>query len=398
MKLMEFGINNIKMLYKRAIKKLYEKAFGDTVVLNINRDFLNPNQKTVLLCYTVEMFNITFEKTVYHANMYHSIQMIKVLIEHGYAIDICKAKSIFDSRKLKRNYAYIIGFGPLYKQIIDEGIKGKRILLLTENDPFFVKEKYNQRIQYFIERHGKSRLRHNLRRDTFYTLEQIELSDICIAMSSDYNLARISSMMKTYKVHVNALVNYKFIYETKDIPEIRNNFVWFGSAGFIHKGLDILVDVFSQLPQFTLSIYGLNQSERPIVEQYITDNIKICGSVDVLSDRFISEVINRNTFVISASCSEGMNTGVATCMMHGLIPVMTKETGFDNPGFFIELDDFSVESIKQTLLEIEKISDEALSQKGLSVYNYSIETFSLNNFTQEFNSIITEIEELDENI
>lgn len=389
---MVYGINKLKSIFYGVIRKLYENEYGGKFVLNINRNFLNPQQKKILLCYSVEMFNLTFESTVFHANMFHSIQMIKVLINHGYSIDVCKAKNTFDLKRLKRNYDFIIGFGPLYESIIAEDIKGKKILLLTENDPVYVKEKYKLRVNYFIERHGRSLLRFNTRRDAFYTPRQIELSDICIAMTSDFNLARINKLMTTYKINVNGLSNDSFILENKCLQGVRHNFVWFGSAGAIHKGLDILVDVFAQLPNYSLSLYGLNKKEKPLIEKIASNNIKICGSIDVTTDNFIQDVVDKHAFVISASCSEGMNTGVATCMMHGLIPVMTKETGFDNPGCYVDFEDYSIEGIKAVILELEKISNERLAEMRDSVYKYARKTYSLENFTKEFDEIITSIE------
>lgn len=389
---MAFGTNKIKTIYQAIVRRLYEKEYGGKIILNINRDLLNDSQKTVLLCYMVKEFETNFTTTITHANMYHSLQMVKVLTDHGYAIDVCHAKSVVDLQRLKREYDYIIGFGPLYEAIIKDGIKGCRILLLTENDPKTVQEKYAERIAYFKQRHGSKLLKFNTPRTAFYNENQVDKSEVCIAMNSDYNLSRIQRLMPTYKIKVNTLCNPNYRFEIKDFATAKKHFVWFGSAGAIHKGLDILVDAFAELPDMQLSIYGLTESEVPLIEPLLTPNVQIKGRIDVRSDKFITEVVNKHAFVISASCSEGMNTGVATCMMHGLIPVVTKETGFDNPGFIFEMEDYKTASIQSSLCKITQTANEVLNSLSEQVFTYSQQSFSLSNFAEEFDSIISDIE------
>ena len=389
---MAFGISKCVTFYQRLIRKLYQREFGGIVILNINKDLLDKTQKSVLLCYTVNQFEINFNGRITHANMFHVIQMIKVLIGRNYSIDVCKAKSVYDIEKLKQSYDYIIGFGPLYEALIRKGIKGHKILLLTENDPYAVETKYSERIDYFKQRHGANLIKGNKRRNSFYSLYQVDNSEACIGMNSSFNLSRIQTLMNLYKIKVNAISNENYIYKEKDFNKIRNNFVWFGSAGVIHKGLDILVDAFAQLPEYTLSVYGLPQSELSVIKSFLPSNVHICGSIDVRTDSFIQEVVNKNSYVISASCSEGMNTGVATCMMHGLIPVITKETGFDNPGFIKEFEDYKVDYIVSFIKDLANISDVELGKLSKEVYSYSQKAFSLENFTKEFETIIKDIE------
>lgn len=389
---MAFGTNKIKTIYQAIVRRLYEKEYGGKIILNINRDLLNKTQKTVLLCYMVKEFETNFTTTITHANMYHSLQMVKVLANHGFAIDVCHAKSVVDLKRLKREYDYIIGFGPLYEAIINDGIKGRRILLLTENDPKTVQEKYAERIAYFKQRHGSKPLKYNTPRTAFYSENQVNKSEVCIAMNSDYNLSRIQRLMPTYKVKVNTLCNPNYEFEFKNLDTAKKHFVWFGSAGAIHKGLDILVDAFAELPDLHLSIYGLTDSEVPLIEPLLTPNVQIKGRIDVRSDEFITEVVNKHAFVISASCSEGMNTGVATCMMHGLIPVVTKETGFDNPGMMIEFEGYKVCILKDVILSASKMENECLEKLSKANFDYSNANFTLDNFTKEFDEILSNIE------
>lgn len=393
MKRMVFGINKIKDIFRYIVKFLYEKQFGLYSLLNLNRDLLNKEQKKILLCYTVRPFQMKVDHKIYHANILHSLQMIKVLINHGYAIDVLKTNDLLCINKLRDEYDIILGFGPVFEKIISVFNNGKKILFLTENDPRNVTIKYKEREDYFRLRHGSSLLRYSIKRDEFYTEKQITNANIVIAMTSDYNLNFIKeSGLPLYKINCNGIKNDNYLYDSSNVFKNRNNFVWFGSTGLIHKGLDILIDTFKLLPDKTLSIYGVDSRELPIINNRLPFNVHLCGRIDVYSQEYINEVLLKNSFIIFPSCSEGMSTAVATSMMHGLIPIITPECGFDNPGYFIELNDFHIESIIETIKMLDLKTEIELKDLSEKVYIYSQKYFSLSYFTKSFDKILTDIE------
>lgn len=392
---MAFGKNKLRFIYEYFLTKLYQKNFGEDYVLNINRDLLNPHQKKALVIYITKDFKIDFDSEIYHPNLTHSLQMISVLIKKGYAIDVFHTKGVNSFRYVQKNYDIIIGFGPLYEKVIESGVNGFPILFLTENDPRVVKNKYQERINYYKERHSDNAYTKSRSRESFYSERQLEFSKVCIAMSSSFNIANMHNLFnKVYTINVNGLYNTNFKFDINNAVRNKKNFVWFGSNGCIHKGLDILVDVFSQLPEYTLSIYGLPAYEYSIIKDKITHNIHYCGSINVFSDAFITDVLNKHCFVISASCSEGMNSGVATCMRHGLIPVITKETGFEPHESIIELNDYDVNSIREIIVKICSYDAITIQKMSESVFNYGNDFFGLKYFTSSFDDIITDIETL----
>jgi glycosyltransferase involved in cell wall biosynthesis len=87
------------------------------------------------------------------------------------------------------------------------------------------------------------------------------------------------------------------------------HFLWFGGAGLVHKGLDLLLDYFYENPSLTLHICGPIESE-PLFAQaykkelYETENIIMHGFVDIRGQVF-EEIIKRCAFVVFPSCSEG---------------------------------------------------------------------------------------------
>ena len=115
------------------------------------------------------------------------------------------------------------------------------------------------------------------------------------------------------------------------------------------------------------------------------------GIVNVMSDVYINEIINKNSFVILDSCSEGMASGVATCMMHGLIPIVTKESGFNEASAIVELDDYKVESIVNTVRKLISLSDAEILNLRYRTFEYARNNFSIGEFTRKFSMIMDNI-------
>lgn len=387
---MVFGINKVRFVYEQILDKLHKRAFGEDYILNINRNLLNPGQKKVLFIYITKIAKTDFNSAVYHPNLMHCLQMLNSLIQMGYAVDLFHTRGVHSIQYVQKEYDLILGFGPLYEQVIEKGIKGYPVLYLTENDPRSVSNLYRDRIEYYKERHADNQYKKSLSRESFYTSKQIELSKACIAMTSLYNLEKIKKdMSDVYSININGLKNQHFVFDEQNAERNKRNFVWFGSNGCLHKGLDILVDAFAKLPDCTLSIYGLPSSEYSIIKKKLTPNIHYKTSVNVHSDAFITDVVNKHCFVVSASCSEGMNSGIATCMRHGLIPVVTKETGYEPHECIIEFEDYKVEHIISKVKQICEMDDAQVRRLSRITYEYGNMSYSLEAFTERFNYVLT---------
>ena len=86
-----------------------------------------------------------------------------------------------------------------------------------------------------------------------------------------------------------------------------------------------------------------------------------------------------------------MASGVATCMMHGLIPIITKECGFnDIPGILV-LDDFKVETVAKILDRISSISEDEVRGLRVLAYQTAQKEFSIEKFTEDFGSVMDRI-------
>lgn len=381
-------------LFKYAYK--FSCIFGPNEQTNINLNLLDNSQKRVLISY-ISLWRKDFSK-IYHAQSFHMNQMIYYFIKMGYCVDVCRLDDMYAYEQLKNNkYDIIIGFGSVYNKFLNEHDVPLKICFITENNPEVVNKKYQERLEYFSERHSNIDSSKSIARKGYYDITQFKKSDYCILMSSNYNAESFKSYAENiFLINANAIYNTNIAFNEVEfknsISTSYNNYLWFGSLGLIHKGLDILIDVFNEYPDLNLNCYGIDRREKYIFKSIPKGrNVIDCGSVNVLDEKYYKDIVLKHNFVILPSCSEGMSTAVATCMAHGLIPIITKECGFESKPFIIELDGFRVEDIRKVIQNTQKMSNEEIFEMKKQCYEYARSNFSLKNFDNQFTNIMNNI-------
>ena len=119
----------------------------------------------------------------------------------------------------------------------------------------------------------------------------------------------------------------------KDYAAASRRFLWIGSDGFVHKGLDLVLEAFADLPGFELFVCGPIFRE-PAFERafyrelHRTPNIHTLGWVDPASPRF-AELARSSIGIVFPSCSEGGGVSALLGLHAGLLPVVTRESSVD---------------------------------------------------------------------
>lgn len=369
--------------------------FGGKYQVNINLDLLNSSQKKVLLCY-LHLEDVDFDK-VKHANYMHANQIVKYFVNNDYCIDVCACSDIFSFEILKnKKYDIVIGLGEVFKRICKSQPTAKKIILITENNPIIVSKKYAERIAYFKQRHPYINCDASMVRKGYIDKDMFELSDLAIIMNSRYNAESMKHYFdKEYLINSNAFINAEYVFDRANlenrIEQIKRNFLWFGSDGLIHKGVDVLIDAFKEMPEFAINFYGLSTAERRLFHKLRVSNTLDCGRVNVQKTEFIDKIVNQHCFIIFPSCSEGMSTAVATCMAHGIIPILTKECGFEPNEYIIELGGWHIEDIKYAVKRAASMNNEEILNFREGCFQYARKNFSLEKFDSLFKDIMNDI-------
>jgi glycosyltransferase involved in cell wall biosynthesis len=142
--------------------------------------------------------------------------------------------------------------------------------------------------------------------------------------------------------------------DAKDFAACRTRFLWLGSRGLVHKGLDLVLEAFARLPDLHLTVCGPIDQDPHFVaafrkELYETPNIRVHGWIDVTGPEF-KDLAQRTIAHVYPSCAEGCAGAVVNCMHAGLIPVATRQSGIDiAPSFGIELGATRVENVESAV-------------------------------------------------
>jgi glycosyltransferase involved in cell wall biosynthesis len=356
---------------------------------DINFNPANPFQKKVLISYITAPLENPTEEFPSHTNYSECREIISIFRDLGYAVDVVHCLDEKHNPEIrKKKYDVIFGFGEPFYYAALQNPHAIKIIYLTEVHPELSYRNEKERIEYFYRRHNK---RTQLKRSgKHFKTREIEIADFGIffgnAFTSQYYAIPPGAL---YTLEPTGLINKDYTYKKRDFAESRKNFIWFGSYGAIHKGLDILVDAFSDLPEYSLYICGLTTSERKLFD-IGKKNIHDLGFVHVETPAFI-RLMDSCSFVILPSCAEGMATSVLTCMNHGLIPVVTRECGIDLQDWGIYIEDYRVESVKEQIKMCATCDPRILEKYHKQVYDYSIKKFNIDRYSKDFKKILMDI-------
>lgn len=201
----------------------------------------------------------------------------------------------------------------------------------------------------------------------------IEHADIATVLGNDYTLETYRYAKKPiYRIPISTPAVYEWP-EDKNFSDCRMNFIWFGSAGFVHKGLDLVLEAFAGLPDHRLTVFAPLEAEPRFCrafhrELYETANINAYGWIDVESVSFQNQMDNAIGLVYP-SCAEGGGGSVLTCMHAGVIPIVTRSASVDLNGAGVELCQCSVGAIRAAIESISAEPAQKLRALSLAAWN-----------------------------
>lgn len=359
------------------------------VIQNINYS-CNPVQKKAIICYLTRSYYLDLEDTsIRRTQPFEIIKIVKILSDFGFTIDIIGCRDVKAPKIIKnKKYDLIFGFGDSFYELTNIQPDAVSILYMTESHPAYSYQEERKRLDYYYERHGR---KIDIKRSgSFYKLSHLEkkYSNIITLGETQHFSNQYSA---PYVLFPTGLINQEYIFYDKKHLQSRKNFLWLGSYGAIHKGLDLLIDVSNQLDQIVIHICGLAKEERKILRIPKRSNIIDHGHIDIKSRTFL-EIVDKCSFIILPSCSEGFSTSIATGMLHGLIPVVMKDTGFNRLGQnAIFLEDFKIDYLKMKLNELMTFDPTKLTVFSKNSFDFARQNFSIDAFEKNFKIIMTDI-------
>ena len=182
----------------------------------------------------------------------------------------------------------------------------------------------------------------------------------------------------------------------KQFESCRRSFLWFGSAGMLHKGLDLVLEAFASLPDLHLAVCGPVDRERDFEaayrrELYETSNIRTLGWIDIASPEFTA-LARRTLALVYPSCSEGQNGGTVTCLHAGIVPVVTPETGVDvTAEFGVVLQEATVEAVREAVIALSRRPAADLAAMARRGWEWARVHHTRERFSAAYRSAVVEI-------
>lgn len=349
-------IREIKMFIKKILPKYiidilrqYKINITKPICFNVCQTNYKRN---CLMVYITEPFRNGITSS--HQNSWQVTELARIISSFGYNVDVIDFG--YTRNNLGEKYDLLIDLYPRDDSIYQKSLKSNciKIAYMTGSNIKFAIESERYRLKQLEQRKGRtlsSRRTENIK----LISKNIEKYQAMFFIGNKYNL---KSFAEFKLPPVYFIKNNGYLLNIQGNKRSEKNFCFIGSFGQVHKGLDLLLDVFAyKCLDCNLYICSSFEMEEDFCDLYHNElykmkNIFPIGFVDIEGEKFI-EVAEKCSYMIMPSCSEGIAGSVLTAMSAGLIPIVSRECGFEDDEV-IHLEDCSLECLEKTVNEYAK--------------------------------------------
>jgi len=355
--------------FLRKIKRYFRE---DKILKNI---FKREYTKNVLISYTVNPFLSNKNR---HTNAQESRILAKVFDELGFNVDVIHYTN--QKKITYEKYDLIFGFGEPFENSFTKK-QLKRIYYATGAHVCHQNYAEIKRIEEVNNKYDSNLLPKRL--VPWNWSMSTSLSDSLVVIGNEWTKSTYKKFTTkaVYAINATALINEHAYNIKRDVDKTKKNFLWFGSSGLVHKGLDLCLEYFSKQQDLTLHVCGPMENDFHEVfrEYFEKENIIYHGFTDVKSQKFI-DIVSQCSFSILPTCSEGQATSLLTAMGAGLVPIATKNSGVDIFKNGILINELNLESLASSVEKAMKFENKKLSEFSNGIEEYISKNHTLDAF------------------
>jgi len=346
----------------------------------------------VLISYTTLPFIDTSEGILDgHSNRWECRQIVKEFLRRGYVVDVIDPYNY--SFKPKHRYDFCIdveyALDRLAPLLNEDCI---RIFYATAAHWLFWNDAEYTRLLDIQKRRGATILPRRHAPPTMAPDVAHVLSSLCGEFpESTYHY------LKKPVHYIPVSSSHTYPTPDKNFDAVRKQFIWFAGPGAVRKGLDIALEAFAGMPEYTLVVCGKYDGEKDFCDAFKkelrdTPNIKALGYMDPGSDEF-KKILNESLAIVYPSAAEGCSTAVLLAMHAGLIPIVSKETGVSTGDFGVMLQDSSIETVRDAVRSIAAEPTEQLKQRADATWEFVRTNHTRENFAAHYSSFVDTLEQ-----
>ena len=390
-------ITIFKKVWKKIVRELRDNRRRPPAIYNIGKRFLPQNSKRALVVFSIESLPYflkgkleQFPYLTHHSRYWESAEIARLLNCHGYIVDYFHSKGypkivwnkydlIIDCVDNLKDAPYIAGQTKVYYSC---GIHWITWNLAELN-----------RTRMFHERTG---IVVPTNRQIISSVSD-QYADIITYYGTDLQINSFDKKPKKIQLNISSVI----IPTTrkKNIAKARNNFLWLGGGGMLHKGMDLVLEAFAKMPRANLYIAGGMEDEpkfwgwaKTIIATH--ENIHYLGFMDVASRQF-EEVANECIGIVYASAAEGGPGSVAQALHFGLIPMVTPSSlvRAEILGYSIDgsTDTEIIRSIIERVRSVMNLPEHELRQKSDAVREFALRYHTRSAYTESFEQLLDRI-------
>ncbi|PCI30370.1 hypothetical protein COB55_00175 [Candidatus Wolfebacteria bacterium] len=353
----------------------------------------------VLLSYITSPF--VFGPTEYptdpHTNYWECSEIARLFSVRGYSVDIIDANNT--NFKPHRQYKAVVDTKNNL-EILSPMLPSscKKVMHITSSYGKYQNTQEKERLVNLKNRRGVSFTKQRVEEES----DNPMYADFLEGFGNKTVHASFLSFKKPiHPIPISVAETFDFP-QNKDFSVARKHFLFFGGGGAILKGLDLVIEAFSVMPNLHIHIVGPASYEKefseeykkelalPNVHRYQRPKISKNGVLSI-GEGLFSELADTCAHIIYPSASEGTSGAVIQAIHAGVIPIVTKETGLSEKSSPILIEDPSVESIVTLAQERSEIDPELLYREAYDSWEYVNKHHTKEKFSDAYADFIDNI-------
>ncbi|MFV0337005.1 MAG: glycosyltransferase family 4 protein [Chthoniobacterales bacterium] len=216
----------------------------------------------------------------------------------------------------------------------------------------------------------------------------IEIADCVTVLGNVFTVDSFAFSKKPiHRIPISSA--YQFDWpDNKNWDQARKKFLWLGSFGMVHKGLDLVLETFSERTDLELTVCGRPEKEDDFFSLYKKEltklsNIHLAGWVDPASDTF-EQIRQEHGFILYPSCSEGGGGAVIHTQHAGLLPVVTPSASVDIENFGVLIRDGSLAAVREAVDKVANFSASDLKARSRASWEHVRQVHTLEAFKNNY--------------
>jgi glycosyltransferase involved in cell wall biosynthesis len=343
----------------------------------------------VLVAYVIDPFLLPAGAPMSNAHTHHweSWRIVQGFLARGFTVDVISYLNL--TFKPAKDYQIFFAARTNLQRIAEE-LPGSclKVVHLDTAHWLFNNTAAYQRLLALQQRRGVT-LSNIKMVEANWALEHADLATI---LGNQFTINTYTYAGKPiHRIPISAPSSYDYP-EQRNIDTARNHYIWFGSSGFVHKGLDLVVEAFVGMPDKHLHVCGPFDAEAAFLDEYEkelrhTPNIHAHGWVDVAGEKF-RDICSSCVGLVYPTASEGGGGSAISCMHMGLIPILSYEASVDTETFGVILRENSIDEIRRVVSDLSGRPTLELAERGRQAWCFARQHHTRESFGTAFDDCV----------